>query len=218
MTDFLSKLFSTSKESDDLADPGLMQGARFNKMQYQIEQPVYSHLPLMEQTTGAGLGSIKEPLENNSQLTALDDKEVKKLAKMEEKYEALIKSLQTLQKHTHSKKINRDKISELEGKIQKLNGEIMRKANKLVTQTYKTHGTTNNLNKYRSEQRGDLKNMVDKLMARKQKYDGLIRQKNSLEGQYQDRQNELDTAYLHYIVWFVAATTLGILTVRQLSK
>jgi hypothetical protein len=60
--------------------------------------------------------------------------------------------------------------------------------------------------------------MVDKLMARKQKYDGLIRQKNSLEGQYQDRQNELDAAYLHYIVWFVAATTLGILTVRQLSK
>ena len=195
-----------------------MQGARFNKMQSAIENPVYSHLALMEQTTGAGLGSIKEPLENNSQLTALDDKEVKKLAKMEEKYEALIKSLQTLQKHTHSKKINRDKISELEGKIQKLNGEIMRKANKLVTQTYKTHGTTNKLNKYRSEQRGDLKNMVDKLMVRKQKYDGLIRQKNSLQGQYQDRQNELDAAYLHYIVWFVAATTLGILTVRQLSK
>ena len=148
----------------------------------------------------------------------MDDKEVKKLAKMEKKYEGLIKSLQTLQKQTHTKKINRDKISELEGKIQKLNGEIMRKANKLVAQTYKTHGTTNNLNKYRTEQRGDLKNMVDKLMARKQKYDGLIRQKNSLEGQYQDRQNELDAAYLHYIVWFIAATTLGILTVRQLSK
>ena len=31
----------------------------------------------MEQTTGAGLGSIKEPLENNSQLPSLDNKELK---------------------------------------------------------------------------------------------------------------------------------------------
>jgi len=217
MTDFLSKLFSTSKESDDLADPGLMQGARFNKMQYQIEQPVYSHLPLMEQTTGAGLGSIKEPLENNSQLTALDDKEVKKLAKMEKHYEQLISQLKKLQNKTHNKS-NMNEIGELQSKIKGLNVKIMQQANKLVKQTYQTNTTVSKINKYRTEQRSGLKDKINSLMERKQKYDALIRQKNNLEGQYQDRQNELDAAYLHYIVWFIAATTLGILTVRQLSK
>lgn len=217
MTDFLSKLFSTSKESDDLADPGLMQGARFNKMQYQIEQPVYSHLPLMEQTTGAGLGSIKEPLENNSQLTALDDKEVKKLAKMEKQYEQLISQLKKLQNKTHNKS-NMNEIGELQSKIKGLNVKIMQQANKLVKQTYQTNTTVSKINKYRTEQRSGLKDKINSLMERKQKYDALIRQKNNLEGQYQDRQNELDAAYLHYIVWFIAATTLGILTVRQLSK
>lgn len=217
MTDFLSKLFSTSKESDDLADPGLMQGARFNKMQYRIEQPVYSHLPLMEQTTGAGLGSIKEPLENNSQLTALDDKEVKKLAKMEKQYEQLISQLKKLQNKTHNKS-NMNEIGELQSKIKGLNVKIMQQANKLVKQTYQTNTTVSKINKYRTEQRSGLKDKINSLMERKQKYDALIRQKNNLEGQYQDRQNELDAAYLHYIVWFIAATTLGILTVRQLSK
>jgi DNA repair exonuclease SbcCD ATPase subunit len=187
MTDFLSKLFSISKESDDLADPGLMQGARFNKMQQQIEQPVYSHLPLMEQTTGAGLGSIKEPLENNSQLHSLDKKELEKLAKLENKYEELIDQLRKLQTKTRGS----HKIDELQGEIKALNVKIMQQASKLVNHI---------------------------LMDRKKKYDALISQKNSLEGQYQDRQNELDAAYQHYIIWFIAAATLGVLTIRQLSK
>lgn len=214
MTDFLSKLFSISKESDDLADPGLMQGARFNKMQQQIEQPVYSHLPLMEQTTGAGLGSIKEPLENNSQLHSLDKKELEKLAKLENKYEELIDQLRKLQTKTRGS----HKIDELQGKIKALNVKIMQQASKLVNQTYKTNLTVNKLNKYRTEQRSDLKQRVDILMDRKKKYDALTSQKNNLEGQYQDRQNELDTAYQHYIIWFIAAATLGVLTIRQLSK
>ena len=65
MVDFLSRLFSNSNQSDNLGDAALKQGARFNKMQTQIEQPVFSHLALIEQTTGAGLGSIKESLENH---------------------------------------------------------------------------------------------------------------------------------------------------------
>ena len=94
----------------------------------------------------------------------------------------------------------------------------MQQASKLVNQTYKTNLTVNKLNKYRTEQRSDLKQRVDILMDRKKKYDALTSQKNNLEGQYQDRQNELDTAYQHYIIWFIAAATLGVLTIRQLSK
>ena len=111
-----------------------------------------------------------------------------------------------------------NEIGELQSKIKGLNVKIMQQANKLVKQTYQTNTTVSKINKYRTEQRSGLKDKINSLMERKQKYDALIRQKNNLEGQYQDRQNELDAAYLHYIVWFIAATTLGILTVRQLSK
>jgi chromosome segregation ATPase len=219
MTDFLSKLFSTQKTVDNnLGGASLMQGARFNKMQSAIENPVYSHLALMEQTTGAGLGSIKEPLENNSQLPSLDNKELKVLSKMERKYEALIKELQTAQRHSHAQKMNSPKFKELQSKIKKLNSQIMRQANILVKQTYSTNNTNTQLNKYRGVQRSDLKQKLDMIMKRKQSYDGLIGQTNSLVGQQEDRQNELDAAYLHYIVWFIAATTLGVLTVHQLSK
>ena len=215
MADFLSKIFSSQKsENNHLGEASLMQGARFNKMQSAIESPVYPHLALMEQTTGAGLGSIKEPLENNSQLPNLDKNELEKLAKLENKYEQLIDQLKQLQ----TKALGSHKIDELQGKIKTLNVKIMQQANKLINQTYKTHLTVDKINQYRIEQSSDLKNQVDKLMKRKQGYDALMRNKNSLESQYQDRQNELDAAYLHYIVWFVAATTLGILTVRQLSK
>ena len=219
MTDFLSKLFSTQKTVDNnLGGASLMQGARFNKMQSAIENPVYSHLALMEQTTGAGLGSIKEPLENNSQLPSLDNKELKVLSKMERKYEALIKELQTAQRHSHAQKMNSPKFKELQSKIKKLNSQIMRQANILVKQTYSTNNTNTQLNKYRGVQRSNLKQQLDMIMKRKQSYDGLIGQTNSLVGQQEDRQNELDAAYLHYIVWFIAATTLGVLTVHQLSK
>jgi DNA repair exonuclease SbcCD ATPase subunit len=228
MADFLSKIFLLSpqkSENNHLGEASLMQGARFNKMQSAIESPVYPHLALMEQTTGAGLGSIKEPLENNSQLPSLDKNEMHALSKMEKEYEHLIEQLQKEQKK-YRKDINMmgtgkndfKKIKTMVDKIQKKNKAIMKLADKIIKKTYKANDTTRQLNEHRDLQRQDLKNQVDKLMKRKQGYDALMRNKNSLESQYQDRQNELDAAYLHYIVWFVAATTLGILTVRQLSK
>ena len=219
MTDFLSKLFSNpKKENNHLGEASLMQGARFNKMQRAIERPVYSHLPLMEQTTGSGFGSIKEPLENNSQLPKLDDKELKELSKMENEYERLITQLKNIQSVNLKTVIGMKKMSDLESQIKKLNTQIMRKANKIVKQTYKTNNTTNELNKYNDSQRSDLKGKIDELMKRKHSYDALVSQKNSLDGQHEDKQNELDAVYLHYIVWFIAATTLGVLTVHQLSK
>ena len=118
MTDFLSKLFSNpKKENNHLGEASLMQGARFNKMQRAIERPVYSHLPLMEQTTGSGLGSIKEPLENNSQLPKLDDKELKELSKMENEYERLITQLKNIQSVNLKTVIGMKKMSDLESQI-----------------------------------------------------------------------------------------------------
>ena len=218
MADFLSKIFLLSpqkSENNHLGEASLMQGARFNKMQKIIEKPVYSHLALINQTMG---GAIIEPLENNSTLPNLDNKEFDTLSKMEHKYETLITQLKNIQSVNINTVIETGKISDLKSQIKKLNIQIMQQANRIIKHTYGINKSSNNINKSRDSQRNQLKNQVNELMRKKQTFDSLLQDSNSLDGQHQDKQNELDAVYLHYIVWFIAATTLGVITVRQLSK
>ena len=76
------KHFNT--QGKDLGDPNLKQGQRFDFMQNQIISQNIHNLPLMEQTTGNGLGSIIEPLTGKhngkeSKLKALEESELKKI-------------------------------------------------------------------------------------------------------------------------------------------
>ena len=102
MNSFLNnviKHFNT--QGKDLGDPNLKQGQRFDFMQNQIISQNIHNLPLMEQTTGNGLGSIIEPLTGKhdgkeSKLKALEESELKKLGRLETEYENLIYKLQGL--------------------------------------------------------------------------------------------------------------------------
>jgi hypothetical protein len=91
-----------NNKGKDLGDPNLKQGQRFDYMQNKIISQTVNRLPLMEQTTGNGLGSIIEPLtgkkesNNESKLQELDNTELKKLGKLETEYENLIYKLQLL--------------------------------------------------------------------------------------------------------------------------
>jgi hypothetical protein len=106
MNSFLNnviKHFNT--QGKDLGDPNLKQGQRFDFMQNQIISQNIHNLPLMEQTTGNGLGSIIEPLtgkhdgkhpEKEPKLKALEESELQKLGRLEIEYENLIYKLQGL--------------------------------------------------------------------------------------------------------------------------
>ena len=71
-------------------DPGLKQGSAFNSMQKQIIDRTLPALPLMEETTMPGLGSIVESLSNQesaeSPLKNVDKREFKALQKLETEF------------------------------------------------------------------------------------------------------------------------------------
>ena len=102
MSKILSNLFGNeSHTSEAPTDPNLMQGQRFDFMQNAIVARVLPTLPLMEQTTGPGLGSIVEPLEtsggsSNNSVNELNESEMGKLQAMENEYQALITQLMKL--------------------------------------------------------------------------------------------------------------------------
>ena len=71
-------------------DPGLKQGSAFNSMQKQIVDQTLPALPLMEETTMPGIGSIVESLSNQesaeSPLKNVDKREFKALQKLETEF------------------------------------------------------------------------------------------------------------------------------------
>lgn len=228
MSKFLSKILQPLNKSlsEDRQDPSLMQGARFNIMQSTITQPVYSNLNLMDQTTGLGLGSIMETMENMNEdytkaLDDLDKKEVAELVKVENSYNGLIKDMQSKQQLMNSsimKQKGKSEINQLKKEIQNLDSKIMEKANELTSNSYKRNKINGNVQNGMRIESDKLQKQILLLKSKKNRLNSLVQQQDDLDGQIADRQNELDSSYMNYMVWFLCATTLGILAVRQLSK
>ena len=104
------------------------------------------------------------------------------------------------------------------GEINKLDDEIMQKANEISQDAMKSNNANNNVDKSMQEQSNILHQQLMKLKERRQDLNNLIQKEHDLDGQIENRRNELDSSYLTYLTWFICATTLGVLAVRQLSK
>lgn len=208
-----------------LGGSGLKQGRRFDRMQDEIIARTLPDLPLMEQTTAPGLGSIVEPLENKDsydQVSKLNESEMQKLNSMEVAYENLIKQLVTLNSQaassqTYNKK-NAANIGMLKKQIADLNKKIMTSINKLITQTKKTNSVNNRAMTDESTHSNNLRMQLNNMLAKKSNLDSLLTKRQTLTGQLSDRRNELNSTYLHYLVWFISSVTLGALAFNKLSK
>ena len=220
MSDFLSKIFGMSKVGDSgiSADPALKQGARFNRMQNTITGEVYPQLPLMDQTTSPGLGSITETLDNmNPNLESINNKEVKNLEKMQKVYNNVLAQLKVLQSQVKTSSTSAH-MKKLVTNINELNGKIMSRARNITSMAYKTNTANIDTNNSRDRQREKIKHSIKNMAHHKMKLDSMLKQQYSLDGQIEDQQYDLDANYLHYIVWFLAASTISFITVKQLSK
>ena len=194
-------------------------------MQNTITRPTYSNLHIINQTTGNGLGSVTEGMKNiklnySNSLDDLDKKEVEKLAAKEGSYNDLINTMQEKQKqlskdimYDHSQSI----VKKLIGEINKLDDEIMQRQMK-YSDAMKSNNANNNVDKSMQQQSNILHKQMMILKSRKQELNALLQKQENLDGQIADRRNELDSSYINYMVWFLCATTLGIIAVRQLSK
>lgn len=226
MSEFLSKILSPLNLHGKQNDASLKQGARFNHLQNTIIKPTFNNLDLMSQTTGNGLGSITETMKNmdvdfTKSLDDLDKKELSTLSKEEGVYNNLINQMKVKQQQMN-KLIMGQKgkaiIDKLKADIQKLDSEIMEKADQITKNSYKANNVNNNVEKDMEVESQKLHKQMMMLKSKKEELNALLQKQENLDGQIADRRNELDSSYINYMVWFLCATTLGILAVRQLSK
>ena len=226
MSEFLSKILSPLNLQGKSEVPSLKQGARFNSMQNTIISPTFNNLDLMSQTTGNGLGSFTESMKNmdanfTKSLDELDKKEVSKLSKEEGAYNALINQMKNKQQQMNKLLMSQKSkamVDALKNEIQKLDTEIMKKASEITRNSQKANNANNGVEKNINMESQKLHKQLMMLKSRKEKLNALIQKQDDLDGQIADRRNELDSSYINYMVWFLCATTLGILAVRQLSK
>jgi len=224
MSEFLSKILSPLNLQGTDNDASLMQGARFNNMQNTIIKPTFNNLELIGQTTGNGLGSFTETMKNmdidvTKSLDDLDKKEVTKLAKDEGVYNTLINQMKIKQQQMNRLLMSQNSnVDKLKSEIQKIDAQIMDKANEIANNARNANNVNNNVEDEIQVQSAKLHKQMMLLKSRKHELDRLLQTQDSLDGKIADSSSELDSSYINYMVWFLCATTLGILAVRQLSK
>jgi hypothetical protein len=124
---------------------------------------------------------------------------------------------QQLMNSSIMKQKGKAEINQLRKEIQDLDNKIMQKANELTGDAYKRTKINGNVQNGMNIESDKLQKQILMLKSKKNRLNSLVQQQDDLDGQIADRQNELDSSYMNYIVWFLCATTLGILAVRQIK-
>ena len=94
----------------------------------------------------------------------------------------------------------------------------MTQANQITKDAYNRNKANNNVQKGMNIESGNVQQKLNMIKNKKVAFNALLQQQSDLDGQIADRQNELDSSYVNYMVWFLCATTLGIIAVRKLSQ
>jgi len=209
-------------------DPGLKQGAAFNSMQKQIIDRTLPALPLMEETTMPGLGSIVESLSNQesaeSPLKNVDKREFKALQKLEtefnQKLTQYVAAYKAQLEHITSEGANRDnkENKNLAAQVQRLNNELLDISNRMWTRIQKLHTTDVKLQKALIEKRSVLRKQMQQLQGRRQHHEQVRTSGSTLEGEIDDNNLQVNSLYLQYLVWFFAASTLAVVAFHQVTK
>ena len=230
MSAIFEQLFGKEAQSSDsdLGDPSLKQGQRFDYMQNEIISGVLPALSLMAQTTGPGLGSIVEPFEDTDTedtttkydlVDNLNQAEMQNLQIYTDQYEALINQLMVLNTiaaspATYENQNAAASAEDLKSALTAVNKKIMVLINELVVRIDVTHNVNN---KAKGDAQTHATNL-NNLLERKHSLDTLLASRATLTGHLADRRQELDSTYLHYLVWFISAITLAAMAFKKLSK
>ncbi len=215
------------KQRKKTADPALRQGSAFLYMQHEIVEGVLPDLPLMDQTTGPGLGSIVESLttmdKTTNPLQKQDMVEQKKIAALEDKFNKTLSDYtQSYKSYTgalaHGTGAGTPQMEALHTKLIKLNEQLLTITNEI----WKGVQSVNSRNAKLAPVAASHRNNLQARMKALEKAQNQLKQKadmsSTLSGEIDNRNLNVDATYMHYIVWFIAAVTIGAVSVQQLSK
>ena len=221
-----TKLFG-EKQRQRVADPALRQGSAFLYMQHEIVEGVLPDLPLMDQTTGPGLGSIVESLETMNKTTSplqkQDVTEQKKIAALEDKFNKTLSDYtQSYKNYTdaigHGTGADTPKMVALHKHLIKLNDQLLAITNEIWKGVQSVNARNAKLAPVATTHRNNLQARMKALAKAQSQLKHKAGMSSTLSGEIDNRTLNVDATYMHYIVWFIAAVTIGAVSVKQLSK
>lgn len=217
---FVEKLLGV--DLNNQKDPGLAQGAEFNTLQNIIIKKTLPELPLMEETSMPGLGSIVESLSNQDStetpLELTDQKEFKALKNLEKEFNQKLTEYVAAYKATMESAANSNTPSDIAKNLSRLNDELLDISNRMWEQIQDLHTADARLQKTITQKRHVLRNQMQQLQGYQQQHQKVSDIHNTLNASVEDHQLQLNAAYLQYLVWFFAASTVLAVGLHQMSK
>ena len=149
----------------------------------------------------------------------LNQAEMQNLQIYTDQYEALINQLMSLNTiaaspATYENQNAAASAEDLKNALTAVNKKIMVLINELVVRIDVTHNVNNKAKGDAQTHAANLNNLLE----RKRSLDTLLTSRATLTGHLADRRQELDSTYLHYLVWFISAITLAAMAFKKLSK
>ena len=103
-------------------------------------------------------------------------------------------------------------------KIKLLNNELLQISTKMWEQTQKIHTVDVDLQKTIDKKRVILKKRIKDLNKERNILTKLQSSHQTLESELEDNKLQINAQYYHYLVWFVAASTLSIVIFHKMAK
>ncbi|MDA9629919.1 hypothetical protein N9S60_00020 [bacterium] len=102
--------------------------------------------------------------------------------------------------------------------LELLNAQLMELAKRLQNRSQKLHTTDVKLQRHIAEKNGKLNKNIQTLDKQRQQFIKLSNSQNTLYGNLQDNKMQNNAVFMHYMVWVVAASTIGVVAVHQALK
>ena len=103
-------------------------------------------------------------------------------------------------------------------KLAILNDQLMNLSKQMWEATQKIHSSDIKLQQELDNHRQQLGKKTSMLQTHQTSYNKLYDSQNTLAGQVIDNKRQTNSMYMHYLVWFVAATTIGAIAMKQALK
>lgn len=105
--------------------------------------------------------------------------------------------------------------NESDNHLKHLNDQLMTLSNQMWEQTQKIRSSDIKIQEQITKKRQKLNDNISKLNTHRAQFTKLDDLHSTLDGQLQDNRLRNDSAYIQYLVWFVAATTIGAIAIHR---
>ena len=105
--------------------------------------------------------------------------------------------------------------NESDNHLKHLNDQLMTLSNQMWEQTQKIRSSDIKIQEQITKKRQKLNDNISKLNTHRAQFTQLDDLHSTLDGQLQDNRLRNDSAYIQYLVWFIAATTIGAIAIHR---